>query len=173
MPIYEINPLIDPRWNELVRRHPASSEYFTAGTGWRLLSRSYGYEPGGVTTAAASRQVLQNGIVFCRIKSVFTGSRVVSLPFSDHCQPLAGTCGELSELIQSIRELVAAKGWKYLELRPVEDIGAEVPMGLGAKFDILPSQTGSTTGRRCALSQLPQELRSKKDSARPTRQDDP
>jgi len=130
MPTYEINPLVDPRWNEFVTRHTASSVFHSQK--WlEALSRSYGYESAVLTTTAPGQR-LQNGIVFCRIKSMLTGSRVVSLPFSDHCQPLVTAQGELAELIHTLKESVAAKGWKYLELRPSEDIGADIPMGLEA-----------------------------------------
>ena len=31
---------------------------------------------------------LENGFLFCRVESWLTGRRLVSLPFSDHCEPL-------------------------------------------------------------------------------------
>ena len=145
MPVYEINPLTDPRWNDLATSHPGASVFHSRP--WlEALSHSYGYEPAALTTTAPG-QALQNGIVFCRIKSSFTGSRIVSLPFSDHCQPLVSTAGDLTELIQHLKETVTAQGWNYLELRPVEDIGPEAPMGLAPsslfcihKLDLRPDE---------------------------------
>jgi len=122
MTVYEINPLRDPRWSELVERHPMGSVFHT--TSWlEALSRTYGYRP-VVLTTTASGQPLQNGLVFCQVKSILTGSRMVSLPFSDHCQPLSSS-SDLHELLGYLRNMVAAGKWRYLEVRPAIGLDTE------------------------------------------------
>ena len=80
-----IQPLTDPRWAELVKRHPRSSVFHTRE--WlEALHRTYGYEPVAMTTC--SPDALTNAVVFCRVESRLTGRRLVSLPFSDHCELL-------------------------------------------------------------------------------------
>jgi len=43
---------------------------------------------------------------------------MVSLPFSDHCEPLANNSGELDHLLLSMRHHVDIGRWKYIEIRP-------------------------------------------------------
>lgn len=114
--VFQIDPLRDPRWRELVVRHPESSVFHTPE--WlRTLQRAYGYEP-VVFTSSEKGRPLQNGIVFCRVKSWLTGSRLVSLPFSDHCQPLLENPDDLAGFVHGI-EAAAGKGCRYVELRPL------------------------------------------------------
>jgi hypothetical protein len=92
-------------------------------TEWlEALRRTYGYEPVGVTACAPGRE-LSNGMVFCRIRSWLTGRRMVSLPFSDHCQPLVGSDDELEYLLFALDGEPDARKWKYVEIRPVDPPG--------------------------------------------------
>src|SRR5579862_2293966 len=117
MTIFSFNPLQDPRWPELLQRHPAASVFHTRG--WlEALRRTYGYEPSVFTTAAPG-QKLQNGIVFCRVKDWLRGCRMVSLPFSDHCQPLVDSEENSELLLAAMRQIQAQKKWRYIELRPL------------------------------------------------------
>jgi lipid II:glycine glycyltransferase (peptidoglycan interpeptide bridge formation enzyme) len=61
-------------------------------------------------------------MVFCEIRSFLTGSRLVSLPFSDHCQPLIGDPKDLPELLEYLQSTRAAQRWKYIELRPTSAV---------------------------------------------------
>src|SRR5437899_12937930 len=89
MAVYQIDPLGDPRWADFLEEHPHACVFHTPN--WlKTLSRTYGYEPFVVTTSPP-RAKLSNGIVFCKLRSWLTGGRIVSLPFSDHCQPLSET----------------------------------------------------------------------------------
>ncbi len=114
--VYELNPLSDPRWEIFVRNHARSSMFHS--TNWlRALQIAYGYEPAVVTTCPREA-ALTNGLVFCHVKSWLTGRRMVSLPFSDHCEPLVNSLGELNDLLFSMRHHVDTGGWKYIEIRP-------------------------------------------------------
>ena len=136
MPVYELNPLADPRWEEFLERHPQTSVFHTSG--WlEALRRTYGYEPFVVTTAAPGEN-LNNGIVLCRVKSWLTGNRVVSLPFTDHCQPLVESPESLRTLMASLRGEQARAKWKYLELRPRISSGQQeggTSFGTSTKFN--------------------------------------
>jgi len=115
--IQVINPLLDKRWDELVARHPKASVFHQRG--WlEGLARTYGYEPSVLTTAAPG-EALKDGIALCRISSWVTGTRLVSLPFSDHCEPLLGEMGELPNFINWLRAGGAPKPFDYVELRPL------------------------------------------------------
>jgi Acetyltransferase (GNAT) domain len=61
---------------------------------------------------------LTNALVFCEIRSSLTGKRIVSLPFSDHCEPLVDRGDEAEFLIASLKSSVGQANWKYVEMRP-------------------------------------------------------
>jgi hypothetical protein len=114
--VYQLNPLEDHRWQEFVDRHPESSIFHT--TGWlEALCRSYGYQPIVYTTTPPGRD-LANGLVFCRVQSWLSGCRLVSLPFSDHCQPLIDGPESAAELLAWLERSQRRQEWKYIELRP-------------------------------------------------------
>jgi CelD/BcsL family acetyltransferase involved in cellulose biosynthesis len=114
---YEIHPLRDPRWASLVENHPGASVFHS--TNWlNALQATYGYDPVVVTTCPPDAP-LTNGVVFCRVQSWLTGRRFVSLPFSDHCEPLVNNAAELDNLLLNMREHVDEGKWKYLEIRPI------------------------------------------------------
>jgi hypothetical protein len=78
----------------------------------------YGYKPIVVTTSAPGSP-LTNGIVFCQVKSRLTGNRMVSLPFSDHCEPLFNRADELDAVLMGLKQRVSEGEWKYIEIRPL------------------------------------------------------
>ena len=113
----QIDPLQDPRWPELVDRSDASSVFHRRE--WLLaLQRTYGYEPVAFT-ASPEGCPLREGLLFCRVNSWITGKRLVSLPFSDHCEPLVDDPETLAGMLEAVKSLVGPEG-KYIELRPIE-----------------------------------------------------
>ncbi len=79
---------------------------------------AYAYEPVVYTTCEPSAE-LTSGIIFCKVKSWLTGRRLVSLPFSDHCDPLVESSTEFDDLLLPVRESVNGGEWDYYEVRPV------------------------------------------------------
>lgn len=117
MKIYQIDPLADQRWGEFVQGHPHASVFHT--TAWlQALKCTYGYTPVVYTTAAPGDE-LKNGLAFCKIQSWLTGRRLVSLPYSDHCELLAESKEETNFLIHCLQNIQRDESWKYVELRPV------------------------------------------------------
>ncbi|MGA7400706.1 MAG: peptidoglycan bridge formation glycyltransferase FemA/FemB family protein, partial [Candidatus Sulfotelmatobacter sp.] len=114
---HEIDPLRDSRWAAFVDTHPQASVFHSPK--WlTALQAVYGYEPVAVTTCPPGSP-LTNGLVFCRVKSWLTGRRLVSLPFSDHCDPLIHSSDELDALLVHMKQQVTQEKWKYLEIRPI------------------------------------------------------
>jgi CelD/BcsL family acetyltransferase involved in cellulose biosynthesis len=116
LPIFGIDPLTDGRWEEFLSRCPDSSVFHT--TAWlKAMHRTYDYKPIVFTTSGPGGHI-QNGIVCCHIRSWLTGHRVISLPFSDHCDPLFSPddCGNLLELLTEVGDRECAR---YIELRPL------------------------------------------------------
>jgi CelD/BcsL family acetyltransferase involved in cellulose biosynthesis len=111
-----IKPLLDARWDELVERHPRSSVFHVRG--WlEALHRTYGYEPCAFTNASPN-ETLKDGVLGCRVSSWITGTRLVSLPFADHCEPLLNSEEDFQESIDYIREKCDELRWRYVEFRP-------------------------------------------------------
>ncbi len=123
MSVYEIDPLRDPRWPGLLEQHPLGSVFHSRG--WlEALKRTYGYEPVAYTTTAP-KTPLKNGWVFCRVRSWLTGRRLVSLPFSDHCDALLGNPEDLQEISKILKRDCAKDHWRYIECRLAS--GQQVP----------------------------------------------
>ncbi|MGA2569843.1 MAG: GNAT family N-acetyltransferase [Terracidiphilus sp.] len=116
MPLFELDPSADSRWAELVDTHPAASVFHHPR--WlNALSETYGYRPIVLTNCRAG-EPLTSGIPLCEVSSWITGRRAVSLPFSDHAQPLLAEGEDPAQYFASIREQMRRNRWKYVELRP-------------------------------------------------------
>ena len=123
--VFAIDPLADPRWDELVARHPRASVFHSRG--WiEALQRTYGYEPVVLTTTAQGP--LENGLVVCRVRT-WLSRRLVSLPFSDHCEPLVDRTRDLSALIDSLTNDVEAGRWRSFEIRPASELSVGLARG--------------------------------------------
>lgn len=128
-----INPLLDRRWDDLIAQHPKASVFHQRG--WiAALNRTYGYTPFALTSSPPGQQ-LTNGVVLCIVSSWITGTRVVSLPFADHCEPLLSNLGELATITQWLRTECGRQRWRYFEIRPLS-------CDQVAKTDLASSQSG-------------------------------
>jgi CelD/BcsL family acetyltransferase involved in cellulose biosynthesis len=131
--VFLLDPLRDPRWSAFVERHRDASIFHS--TGWlEALRRTYGYEPLVVTTSGED-EPLSHGIVLCRVRSWATGYRLVSLPFSDHCDPLVDNPGELETLITFLKADVKRGCYKYLEMRPLRGVNSGIPQRMQLETD--------------------------------------
>ena len=115
--LYEIDPINDPRWAALVEKHPRASVFHTPK--WlTTLQRVYGFKPRAISTCAPGSQ-LSDGLVYCHVNSWLTGRRLVSLPFSDHCDPLVEQPADVDDFLQYLEQHVDQGRWRNLEIRPV------------------------------------------------------
>ncbi len=115
--MFEVDPLTDPRWTEFIGRHERASIFHTPP--WlELLRRTYGFRPVVITTSPP-RTELTDGLVFCRVSSWITGRRLISLPFSDHCDPLADCTAATEKLLSEIQWQARREHCKYVEIRPL------------------------------------------------------
>lgn len=149
--IYELDPIRDPRWPEFLARDHRASVFHAPG--WlQALSHSYGYEPIVLTTTPPGQE-LANGAVFCRVDSWLTGRRLVSLPFSDHCEPLLQNTEELAEIGSFLQDELGQKSLRYVEIRPL-DSGS----GMGGMFFPLKTFCFHTLDLRPGIEQLFENL---------------
>ena len=64
---------------------------------------------------------MQDGFVLCEVESWLTGRRLVSLPFSDHCEPLIEGPAERDAFFTRLQR--ESQGWRYIEVRPRFSLG--------------------------------------------------
>jgi CelD/BcsL family acetyltransferase involved in cellulose biosynthesis len=120
MTVYLTDPTTDPRWPELLQRHPDASVFHMPA--WLMALRdTYGYSALALTEAAPG-EPMRNGLVFSHVKSWMTGSRIVSLPFSDHCQPLVDSPGNFAALWSRLEARADLCDCRYVELRPLHPV---------------------------------------------------
>lgn len=117
--LYEVHPLEDSRWNRFLQAQPCASVFHSIP--WlRALRRTYGYEPIAFTTSPPDIE-LQNGALFCRVDSRLTGRRLVSLPFSDHCDLLVDHVEDQNALFSFFEQMLGRSKLHYIEIRPVRN----------------------------------------------------
>lgn len=120
MPV--VDPVTDPRWAALVARSPEALIFHHPA--WlALLSRQYRYAFEAVAIERDGE--LAAGLPVARVASRLTGRRLVAVPFSDLCPPLAASAPdrqELGRLLDQRRRALALS----LEVR---DTFAELPGG--------------------------------------------
>jgi CelD/BcsL family acetyltransferase involved in cellulose biosynthesis len=116
MNVSRINPLSDDRWQAFVERHSDGSVFHT--TSWlKALRCAYKYEP--VAYVIEDSNGLVSGLPFCSVISFVTGRRLVSMPFSDYCQPLLAHPEHLGELLAVAKTDSHRQRFKYVEIRPL------------------------------------------------------
>ncbi|GAC1663631.1 MAG: hypothetical protein NVS9B4_18630 [Candidatus Acidiferrum sp.] len=120
LPIHEIDPLADPRWDSFIAGHFRAS-LFHSRPWLEALRRTYSYEPVAFTTTPPG-QSLRNAITFCRVNSWLTGNRLVSLPFSDHCELLVDEADDLNAIFAELERRTRIGRWAYVELRPITPV---------------------------------------------------
>jgi hypothetical protein len=108
-----INPIIYKNWDHLVLSTVDNSLFLTAA--WaNVLSESYGYNPLYFTIIDGDELI--SLIPLMEIKSLLTGCRGVSLPFTDYCEPIINTIDQ-SDLFGFILDYGRKSNWRYIEYR--------------------------------------------------------
>jgi hypothetical protein len=112
--IRTLDPLVDPKWRQRVQQDPRASAFHTP-EGLDALQRTYGFVP---VVYAIDGDDLQGAIPFCLVASWLTGRRVVSLPFSDHCDPLVDDPAQLGAILGHVAADAQRNGFRYVQIRP-------------------------------------------------------
>jgi CelD/BcsL family acetyltransferase involved in cellulose biosynthesis len=81
--LLEVDPATDSKWEALVTRE--RSDVFHSPAWMRVLRRTYALEP--QAAIAVDGEAVVAGLPYCAIDDV-RGSRLVTLPFSDFCDPV-------------------------------------------------------------------------------------
>ncbi len=96
-----INPLKYDGWDELLIANHGYTIFHTS-TWARVLYESYHYDP--VYFTLFKKNKLSALIPVMEVKSILTGCRGVSLPFSDYCDPIMTERIQIHKLRRSLCE---------------------------------------------------------------------
>jgi len=112
-----VDPCADAAWDREAFSHPDATLFH--GRAWaRVLAATYGHRPRYCRfTRAGSLLAL---VPMMELRSPLSGSRGISLPFTDFCEPLLfQETGpeQLKPLTELLAGLARERGWKYFELR--------------------------------------------------------
>jgi hypothetical protein len=110
--------LIDPsdqRWQDFIKSQ-INATIFHYPAWIKLLEDSYGYRP-FITAVCDETGNIRAGFPIMEINSLLTGRRLVSLPFTDYCNPLYDDLIQLINLSEGIFQLSKEKSISKVELR--------------------------------------------------------
>ena len=114
MKITTVNPLEFSNWNRCIAGVEGSTFFHTSN--WaQVLAETYDYKP--VYFCAFQDGQLAGCIPVMDIRSIATGHRGVSLPFTDECHPLGREKDTIVALWDFAKSYGKKSGWRYLELR--------------------------------------------------------
>jgi hypothetical protein len=114
MSIEIINPITYEGWDELLLASDQSSFFHTAA--WaKVLHESYNYTPLYFTSIQNSKFKILFPVM--EVKSLLTGSRGVSLPFTDHCPPIAENEEAFKDTLDAVIDYGKKANWKAIDLK--------------------------------------------------------
>lgn len=109
-----INPITFINWNDFVLQNENYSVFHSAE--WcKLLNVTYGYKPYYLTKINGKNFDLM--IPVMEVNSIFTGARLVSLPFTDYCDPIVDTNYSFNDIINSVGNILKAKKLNYFDIK--------------------------------------------------------
>jgi len=114
MPLQIVDPLQVSNWDDLVLATGRSS-FFHSSAWARVLHESYGYKPVYFTSFENGK--ISSLMPFMEVRSLLTGKRGVSLPFTDFCESVAPTEDAFREAEEAARKCGKENRWKTLEWR--------------------------------------------------------
>ena len=115
-------------WNEFIKGPNKAGVWYTLE--WRdILKEEYGYKP--FYLLAEDDGNVCGVLPLFQIKSIITGNRLVSLPFSYVCGPIATSDAALTLLIAEAERLVVELNCNYLELKMQKAIPEAVIQNTG------------------------------------------
>ena len=109
-----LDPINDPGWDHVVALHRDAGCFHTSA--WaKVLHKTYNHQP--FYLQFSRRHRLAALIPLMEVRSLFTGRRGVSLPFSDTCEPLIFDPEAVGLVRDHLVRLAQERRWKHLEIR--------------------------------------------------------
>jgi hypothetical protein len=116
-----VDPLSDVRWDLFVENHPHGTIY--QHSSWmRVIDLTYRHVRPLCFVIEDKDFNIQAAIPCFIVKSMLTGTRIVSLPFSSYCDPLVGNERDLTTLVDRIIKELEVISASYYELRAFRQV---------------------------------------------------
>lgn len=109
-----INPLSDAQWDQRLPEHEKLN-FFHSRAWAQVLSKTYKYRP--VYVCTLKHDSIINLLPLMEVKSILTGKRGVSLPFTDYCEPLLSDGMSLTDILEDARQFGHGHGWDSIQIR--------------------------------------------------------
>jgi hypothetical protein len=104
-------------WDDRINEIPGAS--FFHGSAWaKVLKQAYGYRPMYFAKEEGCPRAV---LALMEVKSLLTGRRAVSLPFTDYCEPLVPHVEVSKVMLDAVVREGRKQGWRYVELRGGSD----------------------------------------------------
>jgi hypothetical protein len=113
-----VDPLKFENWNELILKHKDYS-FFHSKEWAEVLIKSYDYSP--KYFIHIENEKLLAVVPFIYIQSWLTGKKLVSLPFSDFCQPLICDSCSSEDVMKELLNQFSDLNIKYIEFRSTDN----------------------------------------------------
>jgi hypothetical protein len=111
-----IDPLSDLRWDTFVNNHPYSTIYHHSC--WmRVITQTYKHVRQLCFVLEDGKENILAALPCFVVKSILTGTRLVSLPFTSYCDPLVENTKDLIPLIEEVVRKLGDISGSYYELR--------------------------------------------------------
>lgn len=108
-------PITDVRWMEFITNNPQANIFHHPA--WsQLLAECYKFYPRLCIVCDPNGNILA-GLPVIKIQNWMTGRKWVSLPFTDHCQPLYEDSSVLFRLMDGLLNHAQAQGIRNVEFR--------------------------------------------------------
>jgi CelD/BcsL family acetyltransferase involved in cellulose biosynthesis len=109
-----VDPCADGQWDREALSHPDSTVFHSSA--WaRVLVKTYAHEPRYCRFTRAGELVAL--VPLMGLRSLLSGNRGVSLPFTDFCEPLLFAEAGPAFITEKLAALARERKWKYFELR--------------------------------------------------------
>lgn len=121
--------LTDPRWGDFVARHPDATPFHHPD--WiRVIACCYGYRAFALTTSDPTGAI-RTGLPVVEVRHLRSGSKWVSLPYTDYCPPLVSCRQDEEHLASALQLTSCAAGVRRVEIRaPLTGFSSTVPTAL-------------------------------------------
>jgi len=120
--IIEIDPVLDPRWDQFVESHPFGLICHLSG--WKqVLEESFPHMKGHYLAILNhdNNSILAALPVF-EVRSILTGNRLVSITFATNCDPLISSKENFRELLESVINLSTKLKCPKIEIRALASL---------------------------------------------------
>ena len=116
-----LNPLSCENWDERLGHHEKLN-FFHSQAWARVLFETYRYQP--VYFGTLNSDSIGTLLPLMEVKSILTGKRGVSLPFTDYCEPILGNGTNFDQLLHDVRQYGQQCRWQWIQFRGGEGIDA-------------------------------------------------